>query len=79
MMSHTQMSDICEDVRSMKLEGLTIPKICHILARKYPPPEHQKGNWQSNHIIQIFDLLREKGELPKNRIHFRYPYARKRK
>jgi hypothetical protein len=79
MISHAQISEICEEVRLLKLQGLTIPQISHRLARQYTPPENQKGNWQSNHVIQIFDYLREKGELPKNHVHFRSRYARKRK
>ena len=79
MIEHAKFSEICEEVKLMKLQGLTIPRICHKLARKYSSPLHQKGNWQSNHVIKIFDYLRDEGQLPKNQLRFRYPFARKRK
>jgi hypothetical protein len=79
MINHAQISEICEFVREMKLEGLTIPQISHRLARQFTPPLGQKGGWGSNHILQIFEYLRDEGKLPENNSKCRSRYREKRR
>lgn len=65
--SHPKHKEILTIVRDLKLEGKTVPAICHALSRagyRAPGKARTSPSWQACHIIDCLQELRKRGELP---------------
>lgn len=68
MLVHPQHEEILKTVLKLRQQGLSIPRICHQLAREYRSPSsfstvRRVVGWESDHVIYCLQELREKGLL----------------
>lgn len=68
MFQHPKLEEVLEEVRTQKLEGKTLVKISHELARKFP-----RTHWETSHVIKCLAVLRERGALPPSPLQDNHP------
>jgi hypothetical protein len=66
VLSHPQLEDILITVKNMKVEGKTVCAIAHELSRNFQPPNPKITSWQTCFVLQCLEILRKRGDLPKN-------------